>query len=118
MSVPCGTNSMIIPPDIICCCASRLRPMWLTTALLTAFALTSFPTPIPGFAVSFAIMVRFFFRWCTSSSMTSSGLPMPINPPTIKVAPSGIISTACSSFMVRIFVPPLASVLLCDPSAV
>jgi len=46
-------------PAIICRCVSGLRPIWLTTALRSDFAVTSFPMPRPGAAVSLAMTVSF-----------------------------------------------------------
>src|SRR5262249_57552841 len=56
--------------------------------------------PRPGIAVSFAITVRFFFPWRTSSSITRSGVPTAMKPPIISVAPSGIMVTASSTEIV------------------
>ena len=78
--------------------------MWLAIVRLTKPLLTSFPMPRPGIAVSFAMTVRFFFPWRTSSSMMRSGVPTPMKPPIMSVAPSEIIVTASSTgtvFMVQ-----------------
>jgi hypothetical protein len=68
----------------------------------TAPALMSLPMPMPGSALSFAITVRLRLPWRTSSSTRRSGVPTPMNPPIITVAPSGIIATASFKRMVFI----------------
>ena len=68
--------------------------MWLAMVRLTSPASTSLPMPRPGSALSFAITVRSRLPWRTSSSITRSGVPTPMNPPIMSVAPSGIIATA------------------------
>ena len=67
--------------------------MWLTIALRSSLASTSLPIPSPGAAVSLAITVRSRLPWRTISSMTRSGVPTAMNPPIIKLAPSGIMAT-------------------------
>jgi len=60
INVPCGTRSTSRAPDIICCWAAGLSPIWLTMALPSSLARTSLPIPTLGDAVSLAITVRFF----------------------------------------------------------
>ena len=67
--------------------------MWLTMALRSSLASTSLPMPLPGVAVSLAITVRSRLFWRTISSMTRSGVPTAMNPPIIRLAPSGIMAT-------------------------
>jgi hypothetical protein len=43
--------------------------------------------------VSFAITVGSRFFWRTISSITRSGVPTAMKPPTMRLAPSGIMST-------------------------
>ena len=57
----------------------------------------SLPMPMPGEAVSLAITVRSRFSCRTSSSISASGVPTPMKPPIIRVAPFGIRATASSS---------------------
>src|SRR5437762_10757401 len=102
ISVPCGTSSTSIWPANIFFCVSGLRPIWLAIALRTRFALTSLPMPTPGSAVSLPITVRSRLRCLTNSSTMYSGVPTPMNPPTMRLAPSGMRATASSSVMVRI----------------
>jgi hypothetical protein len=71
--------------------------MWLTIVRLTRSWSISFPIPRPGTAVSLAMTVRLPFFCRTSSSMTRSGVPTPMNPPTMSVAPSGIFATASAA---------------------
>ena len=49
---------------------------------------------MPGVAVSLAMTVRSRLPWRTSSSISRSGVPTPMKPPIIRLAPSGIIATA------------------------
>ena len=93
-SVPCGTSSTSSSPESIFFCVSGLRPMWLTMVLRMTPALTSLPMPMPGSALSLAITVRPRFLWRTSSSTSRSGVPTPMKPPIITLAPSGMSSTA------------------------
>jgi hypothetical protein len=53
--------------------------------------------PRPGLAVSLAITVRFFLPWRTISATSRCGVPTPMKPPIISVAPSGPanLSQAC-----------------------
>src|SRR6201993_3153970 len=55
------------------------------------------PTPLPGVAASLLIRARLDFFCRTSSSSNRSGVPTPIKPPTMMVAPSGIIAMASSA---------------------
>ena len=62
------------------------------------------PMPRPGIALSLAMTVRRRLPWRTSSSINRSGVPTPIKPPIIRLAPSGIRSTAslrARAFIVR-----------------
>src|SRR5437773_906204 len=78
----------------------------------------SLPMPTPGMAVSFAITVRFPVPRRTSSSMTRSGVPTPMKPPIITLAPSGISDAASPSPMVfTVYEPPDAPSLR-EPRAV
>ena len=70
---PCGTSSTSNSPAIICRCVSGLRPIWLTIALRTNLAATSFPIPRPGMAVSLAMTVRFRLFCRTISSIDPLG---------------------------------------------
>src|SRR5262245_20568778 len=97
ISVPCGTSSTTILPAIICCWVSGLRPMWLAIVLERRPAPTSLPMPLPGTAVSFAMTIRLRLPCRTSSSTRRSGVPTPMNPPIMRLAPSGIMATASST---------------------
>src|SRR5215212_9401343 len=112
-SVPCGTRSTCRLPASICRCVSGLRPMWLTITWRSSPASISLPMPIPGAAVSLAMTVRSLFFCRTISSTTGSGVPTPMKPPIIRVAPAGIIATA--SWRVIVFI---AASSLCRPAAV
>ena len=74
--------------------------MWLAIVLAISPALTSLPMPLPGIAVSLAMTVRSRLPWRTSSSITRSGVPTPMKPPIIRLAPSGIMATASATSMV------------------
>jgi hypothetical protein len=41
----------------------------------------------------------------TNSSMRRSGVPTPMNPPIIRLAPSGMMATDCSAEIVRMLQP-------------
>ena len=101
-----------VPPPVrrpvICRCVSGLRPIWLTIALRTSLAPMSLPIPRPGMAVSLAMTVRLRFFCRTISSMTLSGVPTAMNPPIIRLAPSGIIATDCSREIVCMVDVPVA----------
>src|SRR5262249_34252389 len=56
-------------------------------------------------AVSLAITVRSRFCCRTISSITRSGVPTPMKPPIIRLAPSGISATASESAMVCMAAP-------------
>ena len=73
-------------------------------ALRTAPAVTSLPMPRPGVAVSFAITVSSRLPWRASSSTTRCGVPTPMKPPIMRLAPSGIMATESSRLTV--FMPP------------
>src|SRR6187431_201149 len=106
ISVPCGTSSTSSSPASIFFCVSGFSPMWLTIALASAPALTSLPIPTPGSAVSLAITVSRRLPCRTISSTIRSGVPTPMKPPIIRLAPSGIFATASATLVVRIE-PPL-----------
>jgi len=72
----------------------------LTITRRKSFAVISLP--MPGAAVSLAMTVKSLFCCRTSSSTSGSGVPTPMNPPTISVAPAGIIATASWRLMVFI----------------
>src|SRR4051812_12358396 len=91
--------------------------MWLTIALRTSLASTSLPIPWPGDAVSLAITVRSRLFCRISSSMTRTGVPIPMKPPIMTLAPSGMTETDCSRETVCIVKLPSAE-LLCGPAAV
>src|SRR3954469_23277091 len=55
------------------------------------------PTPFPGVAASLLIRVRPDFFCRTSSSSRRSGVPTPMKPPTMMLAPFGIMATASST---------------------
>jgi hypothetical protein len=59
-------------------------------------ALTSFPMPLDGAAVSFATTKRSSFPWACELVNDPLGVPTPINPPIMTLAPWGIMSTASS----------------------
>src|SRR5206468_1913065 len=69
----------------------------------------------PGEAVSLAMTVRSCFSCRTSASISASGVPTPMKPPIMRVAPFGIRATASSSgidFIVEslwVHSPPLAA---------
>src|SRR5215470_9066054 len=65
--------------------------------------------PLSGVAVSLAMTVRSRLPWRTSSSTTRSGVPTPIKPPIITLAPSGIIATDCSREIVFMIRAPIRS---------
>ena len=71
--------------------------MWLVVSVETSDASNSFPTPLPGTAASLLMMESSDFLCLTSSSSSRSGVPTPMNPPTITVAPLGILATASST---------------------
>ena len=92
-------------PAIIFFWVSGLRPMWLAIAFPTSPAATSLPMPFAGEAVSFAITTKSRFLWRTSSSITRSGVPVPMKPPIMRLAPLGIIATASFTDIVRTGAP-------------
>src|SRR3954463_6880270 len=55
------------------------------------------PTPFPGVAASLLIKERPDFFCRTNSSSRRSGVPTPMKPPTMMLAPAGIIATASST---------------------
>ena len=71
--------------------------MWLAVSVETSDASNNFPTPLPGTAASLLMMESSDFLCLTSSSSSRSGVPTPMNPPTITVAPLGILATASST---------------------
>ena len=71
--------------------------MWLVVSVETSAASNSFPTPLPGTAASLLMMESSDFLCLTISSSSRSGVPTPMNPPTMTVAPLGIMATASST---------------------
>ena len=71
--------------------------MWLVVNVETSDASNSFPTPLPGTAASLLMMESSDFLCLTNSSSSRSGVPTPMNPPTITVAPLGILAMASST---------------------
>src|SRR6185437_5587666 len=98
-SVPCGTRLTATFFAITCCCAVGLSPIWLAVMVATSEASNSFPMPRPGTAASLAMIVSSLFFCRTSSSRSRSGVPTPMKPPIMMVAPFGIIATASSAEM-------------------
>src|SRR5271157_3742687 len=72
-------------------------PMWETTARATHPASISRPTPTPGRAVSLPIIVSLQALRSTRASTNRIGVPTPIKPPNITVAPSGIKRAASAA---------------------
>src|SRR5271166_3822580 len=106
ISVPWGTSSTSISPAIIFACVSGLRPMCEAITFATAPALISLPIPLPGIAVSLAMMVRFFAPRLTKASISLWGEPTPMNPPIKHVAPSGISAAAASALIATFICVP------------
>src|SRR3954454_1710804 len=71
--------------------------MWLAVSVETSDASNSFPTPCPTSAASLLMMESSDLPCLTSSSNSRSGVPTPMNPPTITLAPFGIIAMASSA---------------------
>ena len=71
--------------------------MWLAVSVETSDASNSLPTPLPGTAASLLMMESSDFLCLTSSSSSRSGVPTPMKPPTMTVAPLGIMATASSA---------------------
>jgi hypothetical protein len=74
-----------------------LSPIWLVVSVETSDASNSFPIPLPGKAASLLMMESSDLLCLTNSSSSRSGVPTPMNPPTITVAPLGIMATASST---------------------
>src|SRR6516164_4882327 len=106
-SVPWGTRSTAIFFVIICCCAFGFNPIWLAVKVDTSEASISFPTPLPGTAASLQTSESSDLCCRTSSSSSRSGVPTPMKPPTITLAPLGIIATASSAETVLILPAPI-----------
>jgi hypothetical protein len=78
-------------------------------SFVTAPALTSFPIPLPGHAVSLAMTVRFLAPRLTSASMRRCGEPTPMKPPINSVAPSGINAAPASALIARLLMIEMAA---------
>ena len=96
-SVPCGTSSTSISPEIIFFCVSGLRPICEAMSFATAPAVMSLPMPLPGDAVSLAMTVRFLTPRFTIASISRWGEPTPMKPPIRQTAPSGMSAAAASA---------------------
>ena len=68
--------------------------MWLAIGAADQPGIDQLADAPPGSALSLAITVRLRLPWRTSSSIRRSGVPTPMKPPIMRVAPSGIIATA------------------------
>ena len=95
--VPCGIRSTVICLPSICCCAFGFSPIWVPIMRDTCAPSNNLPTPLPGVAASLLIRERPDFFCRTNSSSRRSGVPTPMKPPTMMLAPSGIIATASSA---------------------
>ena len=71
--------------------------MWLAVRVDTSVASNSLTTPLPGRPASLQITVNSDLFCLTNSSTRRSGVPTPMNPPTMTVAPLGIMATASSA---------------------
>jgi hypothetical protein len=71
--------------------------MWLVVSVETSAASNNFPTPLPGTAASLLMMESSDFLCLTNSSSRRSGVPTPMNPPTMTVAPLGIMAMASAA---------------------
>src|SRR5258707_4930518 len=83
----------------ICFCTFGFSPMWLVVSVETSAASNNFPTPLPGTAASLQMIDSSDFLCLTTSSSRRSGVPTPMNPPTMTLAPLGIMATASSTEM-------------------
>src|ERR1700733_15150906 len=93
----------------ICCCAFGLRPIWVAVRRDTRVASNSFPTPFPGTAASLLIIERSLFFCLTTSSSRRSGVPTPMNPPTMMLEPGEIIAMASSTETALMIETPVSS---------
>ena len=71
--------------------------MWLVVNVETSDASNSLPTPLPGRAASLQMMESSDFFCRTNSWTRRSGVPIPMKPPIMILAPLGIMATACSA---------------------
>lgn len=87
-SVPCGTRTTSISPDIMRRPVSGLVPICEAITLRTRPLTISGPMPVSTNAVSLAINVRSRTPDSSNASTRRDGVPIPINPPTMMVMPS------------------------------
>lgn len=87
-SVPCGTRTTSISPDIMRRPVSGLVPICEAITLRTRPLTMSGPMPVSTNAVSLAINVRSRTPDSSNASTRRDGVPIPINPPTMMVMPS------------------------------
>ena len=97
--VPSGQSRPLdaaISPASMARCVSGFVPTCETITRATAPAPMSIPMPTPGRAVSSAMAVRVRTPRATRASIVRFGVPTPMKPPIMIVAPSGTsAATAC-----------------------